>query len=177
MKTFDEFLFESGDFVTYDDMSRYWKKEDKEEIKEKAKNGLIDKLKYRIPPKFSEYTKYIESINDVSDENKGIKFEIKLTSGDILHAFRTDVRYNNWYWYLNKKKIREEDIFDKLEPLLLTPYELWKNNYDRLDDTYAYSDDHRAYMRGAQQLGKVIDLYNKLSPSDKKKADALQIKK
>lgn len=177
MITFDEFLFERSDFVTYDDMLRYWKKEEKEEIEERVKNGLMDKLRHRIPPKFSEYNKYIKSITDVSDEKKGIKFEIKLTTGDILHAFRTDVHYNNWYWYLNRKKIREEDIFNKLEPLLLTPYEIWKNNYDGLDDTYEYSDDHGAYMRGAQKRGKVNYLYNKLSPSDKKKADAYKSKK
>lgn len=121
-----------------------------------------------LTPTFDE--KWIKEIQDQSDEKKGIKFEIKLINGDTIHAFKIGNYYNEWEWYLNKKKKSGKEIQEYLSSNLLSPYERWELNYNSFDHYYMYADDNRSYRAGAAHEIKIKELYSKLSTSDKKKA-------
>jgi hypothetical protein len=116
----------------------------------------------------------ITSIEDQSIEDKGIKFEIKLSTGDVIHAFKVGNWSQQWELYLNRKKSDENSIYfyfkDQLEKNS-TPFENWKRTYDKSDKNYQYSDDPRAYAAGQATKEKLDTLYNSLSPEDKVKAD------
>lgn len=129
--------------------------------------GVTISVKH-LTPSFDD--KWIESIEDQSDEKKGIKFEIKLINGDVIHAFKVGRVFNQWEWYLNKKKKSDREIKSYLSNALLTPYERWESNFNSFDKTYMYSDDSRAYKSGAAHEKEIIALYANLSNSDKKTA-------
>ena len=116
----------------------------------------------------------ITNIEDQSIEDKGIKFEIKFNSGDTIHAFKVDNWRGQWELYFNKKKSSEGDIKNYLKSQLeatSTPFENWKQTYDGFDTRYQYSDDPGVYRAGVAIQQKLNDLYDKLSPDDKAKAD------
>lgn len=121
-----------------------------------------------LTPTFDE--KWIKEIQDQSDEKKGIKFEIKLINGDIIHAFKIGNYYNEWEWYLNKKKKSAKDIKEHLSSTLLSAYDRWEMNFNSFDSYYMYSDDHRAWKSGVEHEKQIIKLYSDLSTNDKKKA-------
>ena len=121
-----------------------------------------------LTPTFDD--KWIKEIQDQSDEKKGIKFQITLINGDIIHAFKIGQYFNEWEWYLNKKKKSGKEIKEYLSSNLLSPYERWEMNYNSFDHYYMYSDDHRAYKRGSEHRNQITKLYSELSSNDKKKA-------
>lgn len=132
---------------------------------------VIISTKHLIPTDFRLAENEILNVSDQSDEEKGIKFEIKLKSGDVLHAYKISKCRMQWEWFLNKNKCDQDVIKEKLEEKIYQPFERWKYYYDTQDKTYLYSDDYRAYINGLNHQKKVIYLYNSLSTLDKNKAD------
>jgi hypothetical protein len=124
-----------------------------------------------IPLEFREAKTKIKSIEDQSEDNKGIKFEIRLTSGEVIYAFKIGQFRGEWEWYFNKKKMSDRELREALEDKMLTPFEKWKRHYDMSDKDYAYANDRRSYTTGAAHAKHIETLYDALSSSDKKKAD------
>ena len=112
----------------------------------------------------------IKSIDDESNDN-GIKFVIKLDSGDTVHAYKTSQWRGEYEWFLNKKKVTKYDIqeyvFSKLKPL-----DVYLRHLKGHDWYHQYADDHRSWKAGESATKKLVDLYSKLSSGDKKKAVA-----
>lgn len=168
MKTFEQFILE---YQKYSDYQKGWG------TPEDIKNDVILSVKHLIPKDFKSSEEEIVSVEDQSDEQKGIKFEIKLKSGDTIHAYKIGKFRMQWEWYLNKKKLSDKEIKNILEEKMYTPFERWKRHYDMRDETYMYSDDHRAYTSGRSHEEMLQKMYDKLSTSDKKKADDYMTKK
>lgn len=162
IQTFEGFL---NEYQKYSDFKGSWG----------SPEDLLDdvklSVKHLLPVKWDEAEKMIKSVEDQSDDNKGIKFEITLSNGDKIHGFKTGAYRSDWEWYLNKKKMSKADITTTLEDKMYKPYEKWQRHYDMRDSTYMYSDDPRAYKSGSNHEKFINDLYNKLSSADKKRAD------
>lgn len=167
--TFENFMNE-GMYQTYAD---YQKKNPKMKFgsADDMKKDVLLSVRHLLPMKWEDKEKFIKKVEDQSDDEKGIKFEITLKSGDVIHAYKVGPWSMNWEWYLNKKKKDKNDILDELEVKLYTPYERWQRHHDMMDKHYQYSDDHRVYTSGLAHEKFVGELYKKLNSSDKKKAD------
>lgn len=121
-----------------------------------------------LMPTFDE--KWIKSIEEQSQEDKGIKFEIVTSTGDVLHAFKVGSYIGQWEWYLNKKKKDAREIKEYLTLKALTPYEIWQMSFDSFDHYAAFSDDNRAWNAASNHERVLRGIYDKLSASDQKKA-------
>ena len=98
IQTFENFL---NEYQTYSDYKKgSWG------TPEDLKNDVSLSVRHLIPASWEETTKLIKSVEDQSDDEKGIKFEITLTSGDTIHGFKTGAYRSDWEWYLNKKKMK-----------------------------------------------------------------------
>jgi Asp-tRNA(Asn)/Glu-tRNA(Gln) amidotransferase B subunit len=160
--TFESFV---NEYQTYSQFKKGWG------TPEDLKMDVTISVKHLIPTKWDEAEKQIKSIEDVSDDSKGIKFEIKLKDGDVIHAFKVGQFRGSWEWYLNKKKMQDSQIRKQIEDKMYKPYDKWLRHYDMSDKYYMYADDPRAYDSGKNHDVFVQKLYNELSASDKKKAD------
>lgn len=121
-----------------------------------------------LMPTFDD--KWISSIEDISDEKKGIKFEIKTSTKDTLHAFKIGKFLGSWEWYLNKKKKAESEIKQYFMETAISPLNRWELNFKRFDSTYMYSDSSSVYSAGNKHEKEILSLYDLLSTSDKRKA-------
>jgi len=165
--TYESFLNE-GLYQTYAD---YQKKGSKWGTPDELKDDVIISVKHALPMDQKEKDKFIKKVEDQSDDEKGIKFEITLKNGDVIHAYKTGSWRMQWEWYLNKKKSDIGEISEYLEGKIYKPYERWQRHYDGRDKFYMFSDDHRAYQSGSAHEKYIKSLYDKLSSADKKKAD------
>lgn len=112
---------------------------------------------------------WIKSIEDQSTD-KGIKFEIKLIKGDVIHAFKTRPQRGYWEFYLNKKKTDDGEIKKYLENKYLTPLEIFRKRVKGYDFTAKYTD--YGYSDIDKHNKSIENMFNKLSKSDKKKAQS-----
>lgn len=162
-----EHLVEAG-YQTYGDYER-----------SKSRWGSPDDLKQDITYIINRIIRAnpsvtITSIEDQSD-NDGIKFEIRLSSGDMIRAFKIGNFQQKWELYFNGEKSDEKSIYFDLRGKLeanLPPFEKWKLAYDEFDKTYQFSDDPRVYGAGEEAERKLNKLYSLLSPEEKMQADA-----
>jgi 8-oxo-dGTP pyrophosphatase MutT (NUDIX family) len=161
-----------GDFITE---RKYLKKSDINW--EKSEPYILQDLKYMIrhalPYDWRESEKYIASIEDKSIEDKGVKFEITLKNKDIITAYKTSKFAGDWEYYLNGKKAGKRGTRDELSKLFyerLTDLEKYIKKIKAHDFHYLYADDHRAYRSGSNSSDSLVELYSKLSGSDKRKA-------
>lgn len=127
-------------------------------------------VKHLIPVKFDKAEGFIKSIEDQSQDKKGIKFEIKLTTGDVIHAYKIGSFRGSWEWYLNKKKLTKDQIVAIMLDKMYTPYEIWQMNFDSFDKYHMYSDDNRAYNAGKSHERDIARMYDGLSNNEKTKA-------
>lgn len=114
--------------------------------------------------------KWLANADEQSDDNKGIKFEFNLMTGDTIHAIKVGAVRGQWELYLNKKKMKSEDIKKILIDKTMTDLEQWEAAWRAHDQYYNYSDSNDVYKSGSAAEKSIIVLYNKLSSSDKKKA-------
>lgn len=131
---------------------------------------VLVSVKHLIPVKFDKADTFIKSIEDQSEEKKGIKFEIKLTTKDVIHAYKIGSFRGSWEWYLNKKKLTRDQIVAILTDKMYTPYEIWQMNFDKFDKYHMYSDDNRAYTAGKSHEREIARMYDGLSSNEKTKA-------
>jgi hypothetical protein len=166
VNTFEGFLTEK--YQTYSDFD---KKGSRWGSPQDLRDDVSIAVKHLLPVEWGKAPQYIKSIEDQSDDQMGIKFQVTLTSGDIIHGYKVGPLRSQWEWYLNKKKKKNQDIYQELETTMYSPYERWERQYNMFDSTYQYSDDPRAYREGSAHDKFVKSLYDKLSTADKKKAD------
>jgi hypothetical protein len=164
--TFDGFIIEK--YQTYPE---YQKKGSRFGSPQDLLDDVTISVKHLLPVERSKALDHIKSIEDQSDDAKGIKFQINLKSGDTIHAYKVGPIRMSWEWYLNKKKLNANDIYQSLEATLYSPLDRWKRQYDMSDTTAQYSDDPRVWRESSAHDKAVKALYDKLSSSDKKKAD------
>lgn len=132
---------------------------------------LADNVKLivkKLMPTFED--KWISSVEDLSDEKKGIKFEIKLSTGDLIHAFKVEKEFGKWEFYLNKKKKDESSLKKYFLENAISPLEKWELKFKSFDYNYTYSDDSRVYNAGLNNEKEIMAIYDTLSMSDKRKA-------
>jgi 8-oxo-dGTP pyrophosphatase MutT (NUDIX family) len=167
VKSISEFISES--YATYTDVLKTAKKLDLDTLKDKLKNDIKLATKHLLPYDWEKSEEMIDSIEDMSDDQKGIKFEVKLKDGNIVHFFYTNSRFDSWEIYFNKKKMASSDIRSLLRSQLpgLDQYILSLKGHDWF---YQYADDNRAYKSGTASAERMVKLYSELSNSDKKKA-------
>lgn len=134
-----------------------------------VKHGVMHALPYN----WSDAESQISSIEDKSLDDKGIKIEVKLKSGDTIHAYKIGKYAGDWEYYLNGKKAGRRGTRDELTSILYNTI----SNLDKYilgikshDFNYNYSDDHRKWKSSSNSEGSLIEIYSKLSNSDKKKA-------
>ena len=163
LKSFSQFV---NEYQTYSDY-----KNSKWGTPDELKKDAVIVASRLIPVDRNDAESYIKSVSDQSDDKKGIKFEIVLTTGDVLHAFKVGRFMQHWEWYINKKRSSEGEIYSQLEEKMYKPFDRWKKQYDGRDATYMYADDASSYKSGLAHDKFLDDLYNKLSASDKKRAD------
>lgn len=138
-----------------------------EQMPMELEKDLNLKVKHLMP---TFDNKWISSVDDVSDDKKGIKFEIKTSTGDTLHAFKIGRFLGNWEWYLNKKKKSENEIKTYFMETAISPLERWTLNFKGFDSTYHFADDSRSYNSGLAHEKQITSLYDSLTSSDKRKA-------
>jgi hypothetical protein len=167
VKSISEFISEA--YATYTDVLKTAKKLDLDTLKDKLKNDVKLATKHLLPYDWEKSEEMIDSIEDMSDDQKGIKFEVKLKDGNIVHFFYTNSRFDSWEIYFNKKKMASSDIRSLLRSQLpgLDQYILSLKGHDWF---YQYADDNRAYKSGTASAERMVKLYTELSNSDKKKA-------
>jgi len=166
-KYVDSFKVFEAKYHTFAD---YANKGDKWGTPEELEKDALITAKHIIPGDWDKVEKDIKSIENQSDDNKGIKFEFKLKSGDILHLFKVGRFRGSWEIYVNKKKMK--DKYDAYAELLkkLPKLEAYLISMKGFDSTYMYADDGRAYRSGSAHEKALRQLYSSLSPGDKKKA-------
>ena len=154
-------------YITYSDL----KKANPKDIEQDAKREVLSVLPFSVT---DEYKKQLISFKDMSDPEKGIKFEAKLKTGDKINIFKVSgylPKLTTWEWYLNGKKKTKQNIITELYDKFFTGFEKWQREYDSIDPYYHMYDDSKSYNAGRDHKEYVNTLYKKLSGSDKKKAD------
>jgi hypothetical protein len=172
IQNFQEFL---NEYKTYSNLTRPG--QDLNSIKDDLRRDAEISAKTDvIPGGLLKADKEILKVEDQSDDKKGIKFEITLKCGAILHAFKESYGKGalTWEWYVNKKKMRNsQEAREAIEDIMFTPYEKWLYHYEMLDPDYQMADDRKTYSRGRDHRDYVDQLYAKLSTADKRKASQL----
>lgn len=140
-----------------------------------AESFVEDDLRQQIINLFT-YAGISDNLKDVNftdqSSDKGIKWEIEVVGKgkDLIHAYKIGPYLSHWEWYLNKKKSATYDIQQYFLNKYVSDLDKYIAAAKGFDSTHQYSDDSRAYRRGQDQASKLVDLYAKLSASDKKKA-------
>ena len=140
-----------------------------EEMREDAKLTV----KHTLP---SWTDDWIESIEDQSVDDKGIKFEFKIGK-DTVHALKNGKMRGEWELYLNRKKITNNKLRDYFDNTLMSPVERFLKYAGSYDFNAAYIDDGRQYKNAIANNAAIEKEFNELSSSDKKTAVKVMIKK
>ena len=115
----------------------------------------------------------IKSIEDQS-EDKGIKFEVMLESGDIIHAYKVSQfrmqEDQGWELYFNKKKTSFRALKSQLEREYMSDLDRFLKYYKSYDFYADYIDDGRQWNAATANNDNLVNMFNALSNSDKKKA-------
>ncbi len=119
---------------------------------------------------------WIESIEDQSVGDKGIKFEFKIGK-DTVHALKNGKMRGEWELYLNRKKITGNKLRDYFDSSLISPIERFLKYAGGYDFNAAYIDDGRQYRNAIGNNAAIEKEFNALSSSDKKTALKAIIKK
>lgn len=135
-----------------------------------VEKALRISLKHMLPT-FDD--KWIDSIEDQSVEDKGIKFEIKIGK-EIVHAFlkkgRSIYNASDWEFYLGKKKIEASDLKKHFESTMMSELEKFLKYAFSYDFYAQYIDSGSQYKAAIANNDAIKSNFNKLSGSDKKKA-------
>jgi hypothetical protein len=120
----------------------------------------------------------LKDIKDVSVEDAGIKFEVKLTNGDVIHLYRLHMTNSIWEVYYNKKKVSggnpqsTAQFRAELENKFMSPVERFLKYAPSFDYEVDYIDDGKQWRRAKDNNSRILQMFQDLSNSDKKKAIA-----
>lgn len=149
-------------YYAYNDFKKNWGSPD--EMKQE-----VEWIMARLLPKED----MLKSIEDLSTD-KGIKFEIKLSSKDTIHMYKVSgwrmQENDGWEYYYNKKKTIYRKLKNQLEKEILSDLELFLKYFKSYDLYSQYIDDGGQYRAATDNNSSIIDRFNNLSSSDKKKA-------
>lgn len=149
-------------YYAYSDFKKNWGSPD--EMKQE-----VEWIMARLLPKED----MLKSIEDLSTD-KGIKFEIKLSSKDTIHMYKVSgwrmQENDGWEYYYNKKKTIYRKLKNQLEKEILSDLELFLKYFKSYDLYSQYIDDGGQYKAATDNNSSIIDRFNNLSSSDKKKA-------
>jgi hypothetical protein len=166
-KHIDSFKVFEAKYQTYGDYQRSNMKWGSPEDLQADATLVVKRI---IPKDWNQAEDEIKSVTDQSDDQKGIKFQFDLKSGDVLHLFKSGAMRGGWEIYLNRKKMRSpEQARDELMKAM-KPLDRYLYFMPGYDSTWQYADDGRAYRAGSQQAENLRSLYAALSAGDKKKA-------
>lgn len=123
--------------------------------------------------------KWIKDIQDQSTSD-GIKFQVTLSEGDVIHMFMTAkwrMSIDSWEFYLNKKKIKSNDLIKSLEEKYMSELEKFLKYAFSYDFYAQYIDDGRKYKSATENNSMIETNFKALSSSDKRLAiEALEAK-
>ena len=114
----------------------------------------------------------IKSIEDQS-KDKGIKFYVELESGDYIHMYKTSpyrMQPEGWEYYFNKKKIKYQELKQKLEDDFMSKRESFLKYVKSYDFYYQYIDDGRQWKAAKRNNEVIVDMYKNLSNNEKGQA-------
>jgi hypothetical protein len=123
--------------------------------------------------------KWIKNIEDQST-NQGIKFQVTLDGGDVVHMYMVSkwrMNMDSWEFYLNKKKIKVNDLRQALEDKHMSALEKFLKYAFSYDFYAQYIDNGAQYKRATANNDAIEKEFKALSSADKKKAiEALETK-
>ena len=135
---------------------------------EELKRDAEIQVQHMIPKDWDDAKESIKNIVDQSSDKKGIKFEVTLESGDTIHLYKTGRFRGDWEVYFNKKKMKDKGAVRKILSARETDLDQYLQSMKGFDSTFQYTDDIRAHNRGAEHQKVLMDMYAKLSPTEKK---------
>lgn len=168
LQSFDEFLNEG-----------YYSYEKTKITPRDANNGIQYILLRDLMPTSED--KYVKSIEDLSSE-KGIKFQIELNdkNGTITAYVINNIDLKNsraWEWYYNGKKINYSDLQKKIADFYLSQVDQFMQYANGYDFYANYIDNGGQWQKATDNNEYIVNLFKKLSPSDKKDAHKALIKR
>ena len=163
MKDLMYYRLNEGNYQTYDELAKtsFNRNKSMEEIKA-SKMEVVKGLIGRFFPSTIEP----DSIEDQSTE-KGIKFLVK-KGKDLIHLYFT--KRNALEVYLNKKRSTEYAIYNHLQDTYMSTVEIAVIKMGGYDHYVEYIDNGTQYAEAKRRNSEILDYFNKLSASDKKKA-------
>lgn len=149
-------------YYAYNDFKKNWGSPD--EMKQE-----VEWVMSKLLPKED----MLKGIEDLSTD-KGIKFETKLKSKDIIHMYKVSAwrmqATEGWEYYYNKKKTTYRDLKNKLEKEILSDLDLFLKYFKSYDLYVQYIDDGGQYKAAKNNNDSIVSMFNNLSSSDKKKS-------
>ena len=127
-----------------------------------------------VLPTFDE--KWIDSVEDQSEDDKGIKFEFKIGK-DLVHMFKVSNWRGQWEFYLNKKKMDANEIRKELEKKHMSDLDKFLKYASGYDFYAEYIDNGRQYNEALANNAEIKRMFDTLGSSDKKKAVKELLKK
>jgi hypothetical protein len=153
-------------FEAYQTYSDYQKKGKTWGTPEDLKDDAILTLK-RALPTFDE--KWIDKVEDQSDDTKGIKFEFKIGK-DLVHMYKVNNWRGQWEFYLNKKKSDASQIKDYLEKAHMSKLDVFLKYAAGFDYYTEYIDNGSQYQAAQANNAAILKMWAELSTSERNKA-------
>ena len=166
-KYIDSFKIFEAKYQTYLD---YGQTGDTWATPEEVKRDAEITVQHMIPKDWDDAKESIANIVDQSSDKKGIKFEVTLHSGDIIHLYKTGRFRGDWEVYFNKKRMKDAATVRKILSARETDLDQYLLSIKGYDNTWHYADDQRAYKNGQAHQKTLSDLYSKLSSAEQKLA-------
>ena len=110
----------------------------------------------RLLPSFDE--KWINDIEDQSDENKGIKFQFKVGK-DLIHMYKVNSWRGQWEYYLNKKKSNSDQVRDYLEKEHLSALDAFLKHAGSFDYYVEYIDNGGQYQAAQANNSAILKMW------------------
>lgn len=113
--------------------------------------------------------KFDTELKDVSVDNKGIKFELRIGK-DLIHLFKVGPMRGGWEIYLNKKKSNGDEVRRYLDDTYSTPFDKFMKYAMSYDFNADRIDDRKRYKNAKANNEAIEKLFDNLNSSEKRKA-------
>lgn len=116
-----------------------------------------------------ETEEWIDSLEDQSVDDKGIKFQAKVND-DVIHIYKVGRWLGQWESYLNKKKTPGNKIYSALEDSTFTNLDKFLRRAKGYDFNASYIENLKQMKAAEFKNSSIMELFNSLTNSEKKKA-------